>query len=611
MKPVLNLSASVLQSRWVMPEIDNDLVQNFIRQHNLPEIIARLLTARGVKLEDADSFLNPTLNRDFPNPLKLRDMESCANFIADAIIEGKQFGALCDFDVDGSTSAAILIKTFRHLNRTLPIVIPDRLSDGYGPNIKALQSLKAQGAEIVFIVDCGTTAFEQISFARSIGLDVIVLDHHEPSETLPDVTYIINPKRKDDESGYAMLAACGVSFLTCVAINTALRQKNFFEQNNLSEIPLKKFLDLVALGTVCDMVPLIGCNRLLVKAGFEQMAKQNNVGLKALCAVGNIKKPPTPEDAGYVLGPRINAGSRVHLSDLGAKLLASDDVEEANNLAWHLNDCNVKRRALQADMLKEAIFQVERYALFDNPIIMVSDPSWHVGLNGLVAGQLKERYGKPACVIAFAPGAHETLEGRGSGRSVKGFNLAGLFMRALEKGLLIKGGGHAMAAGFTVLPEQIDALYKFFINEAAHLSEGQALLSEERVDGIMSLRGLRPEFIFTLENNIGPFGQENPEPRFVIPSARVVMADIVAEKHVRVQLTDLEGGARMKGIAFGAVETALGEILLKARGGAPLHLMGQFKVNVWNGNQSVEFHIADAAEIAISGALPLTNTAAA
>ena len=611
MKPVLNLTSSVLQARWVMPEINDDLVQNFIRHHGVPEIIARLLTARGVKLGEADNFLNPTLARDFPNPLKLRDMQECANFIADQIIAGKKFGALCDFDVDGSTSAAILIKSFRHLNRTLPIVIPDRLTEGYGPNIKALQALKNQGVELVFIVDCGTTAFEQIAFARSIGLDVIVLDHHEPSETLPDVTYIINPKRKDDDSGYAMLAACGVTFLTCVAVNTALRQKNFFASNNLAEIPLKQFLDLVALGTVCDMVPLTGCNRLLVKAGFEQMAKQNNVGLKALCAVGNIKKPPTPEDAGYVLGPRINAGSRVHLSDLGAKLLSSDDEEDANNLAWHLNDCNVKRRALQADMLKEAIFQVERYGLADNPIIMVSDPSWHVGLNGLVAGQLKERYGKPACVIAFAPGAHETMEGRGSGRSVKGFNLAGLFMRALDKGLLVKGGGHAMAAGFTVLPEQIDALYKYFIEEATYLSDGQALLSEERVDGIMSLRGLKPEFIHTLENNIGPFGQENPEPRFVIPSARIVMADIVAEKHVRVQLSEMEGGARMKGIAFGSVETALGETLLKGRGGAPLHLMGQFKVNEWNGNKSVEFHIIDAAELAANMDLSATDTEAA
>jgi single-stranded-DNA-specific exonuclease len=594
MTPVFNMPPSILQSQWVMPDVNDDDISQIIRDHGVPEIVARLLTARAVKSDGVQEFLNPTLSQHFPNPLKLRDMEHCANYVADNIVMGKKFGALCDFDVDGSTSAAILIKFFRAFGRELPIYIPDRLSDGYGPNAKALQSLKQQGCDIVFIVDCGTTAFEPIAYARSIGLDVIVLDHHEPADTFPDVNYIINPKRRDDDSGYSMLAACGVAFLTCVAINTALRQKNFYAQNNITEPQLKRNLDLVALGTVCDMVPLTGPNRLLVRAGFDQMARMENVGLKALCAVGNIKKPPTPEDAGYVLGPRINAGSRVHLSDLGAKLLACDDAEEANNLAWHLNDCNVKRRSLQADMLKEAVFQVERYGLADKPLIMVSDPSWHVGLNGLVAGQLKERYGKPACVIAFATGESEKLEGRGSGRSIAGFNLAALFMRAHEKGLLLKGGGHAMAAGFTVDPAHIDALHEFFLTEAEVIAQNQNFITQERIDGVMSLRGLKPNFIHMLEKNIGPFGQQNPEPRFVIPSARIVMADIVGEKHVRLQITEREGGVRMKAIAFGAVETDLGALLLGARNGPELHLMGQFKVNEWNGSESVEFHVMDA-----------------
>jgi single-stranded-DNA-specific exonuclease len=345
------------------------------------------------------------------------------------------------------------------------------------------------------------------------------------------------------------------------------------------------------------MVPLTGPNRLLVKAGFEQMAKNGNIGLKALCEVGKVKKQPDPMDAGFILGPRINAGSRVHQADLGARLLSCEDPEEANNLAWVLNDCNAKRRSIQAEMMREAVDMVEKQGLHENPIIFVADEGWHVGLNGLVAGQLKEKYGKPACCVAFAPGMDGRLEGRGSGRSVPGFNLAALFMMAREKGLVLKGGGHAMAAGFTVLPEFLDSLHDFFREEAARVVNGMdELMSEELVDGVASIRGLKPDFIRLLENNIGPFGQENPQPQFVLPFVKIVQADVVGENHVRVTLTDAEGGTRMKGVAFRSLDTPLGEALLKGKAGPPLHLMGQFKVNEWNGNESVEFHIADAAQ---------------
>jgi single-stranded-DNA-specific exonuclease len=595
MATALKVEKSILDARWVFPEIENEKIHRLMTDHAVPEIIARLLVSRQVDPHKVQEFLYPKLSRDFPDPFLMQDMEPFSKWMADAIVTGRRIAAFCDFDVDGSTSAAVLKKFFKHLGIDIPLYIPDRVSEGYGPNIKALHTLKEAGADIVLMADCGTTAFDVIAEGRKIGLDIVIFDHHEQGEELPVANWVINPKRRDDTSGLGMLAAVGVCFLACVAINKALRDKGFYQSKNLAEPPLKDWLDCVALGTVCDMVPLIGPNRLLVRAGFQQMAQAKNIGIKALCEVGGIKKPPTPEDAGFVLGPRINAGSRVHQADLGARLLSTDDAEEAKNLAWLLNDCNAKRRNIQADMMREADDMIERLGLADRPLIMVADQSWHVGLNGLVAGQIKEKYGKPACCIAFAPGMSGMLEGRGSGRSVIGFNLAALFMAAKDRGLVIKGGGHAMAAGFTVLPDKIQELDDFFLTEAMAIAQGQDFICEEKVDGIASIQGIRPDFIKILQENVGPFGQDNPEPRFIIPSARIVMSDIVGENHVRVTATDSDSGARIKAVAFRAVGTPLGDLLLSSKGGRLLHLLGQFKINHWNGVDSVEFLIDDAA----------------
>lgn len=596
MSAVLKVDRSVLDARWVFPVIDNEKIQRLMSDFSVPEIVARLLVARQVEPDQVDSFLYPRIGRDFPDPSKMADMNAFAQWMATAITEGKKIAAFCDFDVDGSTSAALLKKFFRHLGVDIPLYIPDRMTEGYGPNAKAMHTLRNNGADIIMMADCGTTAFDVLAEARAIGLDVCVLDHHEQGEKLPDAKWIINPKRKDDTSGFGMLAAVGVTFLACVAMNKALREAGYFAAKNIPEAPLKEWLDLVGLGTICDMVPLTGPNRLLVRAGFQQMAHKKNIGLKALCDVGGLKKDPTPEDAGFVLGPRINAGSRVHQADLGARLLSCEDNEDAKNMAWTLNDCNAKRKSIQADMMREANDMIEQRGLADHPLIMVADESWHVGLNGLVAGEIKQRYGKPACCIAFAPGMSGELEGRGSGRSVPGFNMAALFMAAKEAGLVIKGGGHAMAAGFTVMPDKIPALENFFQSEAAKIAGGAELISEELVDGVASIRGIRPDFVKLLQDNVGPFGQENPEPRFVLPSVRVVMADVIGENHVRLQITDAEGGARMKAVAFRAVGTPLGDMLLSSKGGRLLHLLGQFKINHWNGVDSVEFLVGDVSE---------------
>ncbi|MFA7276627.1 MAG: single-stranded-DNA-specific exonuclease RecJ [Pseudobdellovibrionaceae bacterium] len=592
---VLRVECSINQARWVFPDISNDDIQRLMTDFSMPEIIARLLVARAVSPEQVNSFLYPRLARDFPDPFKLKDMEGFSAYLADQIEAGKTIAAFCDFDVDGSTSAALLKKFFRHIGQDITLYIPDRMSEGYGPNSSALDKLKSAGAEIVLMADCGTTAFDVIAHGRAIGLDICIFDHHEQGDDLPAANWLINPKRRDDTSGFGMLAAVGVTFLSLVALNKVLRERGFYDRKGIAEAPLKNWMDLVGLGTVCDMVPLTGPNRLLVRTGFEQMKQHRNIGLKALCDVGGIKKDPTPEDAGFVLGPRINAGSRVHQADLGAKLLACDDSEEAKNLAWLLNDCNAKRRSIQNEMMREAQHIIERDGLAERPLIMVADESWHVGLNGLVAGQIKEKYGKPACCIAFAPGISGQLEGRGSGRSVQGFSMAALFMAAKEEGLLLKGGGHAMAAGFTVEPDKIPALDEFFLKHAAEIAQGCDFTDEEKVDGIASITGVKADFVRLLQDNVGPFGQENPEPRFILPSVKITMADIVGENHVRVQITDMEGGSRIKAVAFRSRGTPLGDLLMESRGGRFLHLLGQFKINHWNGTDYVEFLIDDAA----------------
>lgn len=592
---VLRVDKSVMQARWVFPSVSDDAVARLMSDHNLGEMVARLLVSRNVASADVETYLNPRLSRDFPDPFLLQGMKEFAAYMAEAIISEKRIAAFCDFDVDGSTSAAVLKKFFRHLGQDIRVYIPDRMSEGYGPNTKALNTLKQEGADIVIMADCGTTAFDVIEQGRGLGLEICVIDHHEQGDHLPHANHLINPKRKDDTSKLDMLAAVGVTFLCCVAINTALRERKYYEGRGVAEPPLKSWLDLVGLGTVCDMVPLTGPNRLLVKSGFAQMAKAENIGLKALADVAQMKKAPTPDDAGFVLGPRINAGSRVHQSDLGAKLLSTEDAEEARNLAFLLNDCNSRRREIQSEMMIDAVSRVELQGLHEKPLIFVADTSWHVGLNGLVAGQLKEKYGKPACVVAFAPGMDGQLEGRGSGRSVAGFNLAALFMRARQEGLLIKGGGHAMAAGFTVTQDNLDPLKKFLEDEAARvMASGTELLSDEDVDGVASIRGMKTDFVHMLEKNVGPFGMSNPEPKFVLPFVKIVSADVVGESHVRLMISDIEGGSRMKAMAFRAVDTPLGDALLGNRGRQAIHLMGQFHINSWQGSESVEFHVGDA-----------------
>ncbi|MBU0801005.1 MAG: single-stranded-DNA-specific exonuclease RecJ, partial [Alphaproteobacteria bacterium] len=539
----LQVEKSLMLSRWVIPQASSDLIEQIARQHDLPEIVARLLAIRNVPPAEVDAFLHPRLAAHFPDPFSLAGMDALAPYLADAITGGRKIAVFGDFDVDGATSTAVMVRFLRHCGVDAPFYIPDRLAEGYGPNINALRTLKARGAEIVILLDCGITAHEVIAQGREIGLDIVVLDHHEAEEQLPPANHVINPKRKDDTSGLSMLAACGVTFLTCVAVNKVLRERRFFEGK--AEAPLKDWLDIVALGTVCDMVPLTKVNRLIVRHGFTQMAARKNPGINALLEVAGIKGEPSVYHAGFALGPRINAGSRVHQADLGAKLLSTDSAEDAKNIAWTLNDCNDKRKELQSEMFTEAVNMVEDQRLFEQPFIMVGHEAWHPGLSGLVAGRLKEKYDKPAVCVTYAPGPDGALEGRGSGRSIPGVNMGAAFIDARNAGILLKGGGHAMAAGFSVMADRIDDFHAFLIDHIGRQMAGQEMVSETLIDAVLSVRGAQLDFIKIIDKHFGPFGQGHDEPLFALPSVRLHSVDVVGTDHVRCTLSDWEGGGSL------------------------------------------------------------------
>ncbi|MEM6812514.1 MAG: single-stranded-DNA-specific exonuclease RecJ [Pseudomonadota bacterium] len=591
---VLKVEQSFSKKNWVFKEANEDDVAILSQSKNLPEFIARMLVQRGVKASDIEGFLNPTLRHNFPDPFSMKGMEEFAEELADAIINQKSIGILADFDVDGATSSGIMARFLRHCGIDAPIYIPDRLTEGYGPSVGSMQSLKDQGCEYVLMLDCGITSFEPLEAAEQMGVKVCVFDHHEPEGELPKAKYVVNPKRHDDKAGLEMLAACGVTFMACVALNKKLREKDFFQDRD--EAPLKNWLDLVALGTVCDMVPLKGVNRLFVKSGFAQMGEMNNPGIKALCQVSNIENLPEPKDAGWSLGPRINAGSRVHRSDLGSKLLSTDDYEEAQSIAWALEDCNQERRKIQSEMMKVAENKIAFLKAEHENFILVDDESFHSGLSGLVAGRLKDKYSKPAIVVTYVENENGEMEGRGSGRSIPGVNMADLFISARNENILVKGGGHAMAGGFTIMPNKLDE-FKNFISSYIESHKTEDTKMELEIDSIASVRAAKTEFIKIIHHQMGPFGVGNEEPVFALPDVRVHDVSVLKEKHIRLLVSDSEGGTRMKVMFFYGVDTPMGNSLIQNYRETLFHLVGQFQINSWQGRESVEFHLKDGAAV--------------
>lgn len=575
--------------RWTLRGGDERQALAMSQRLGLPEIVGRVLAARGVTPDEADLFLSPTLKALLPDPSHLRDMDRAVERLVQALKEDETIAVFGDYDVDGATSSALLMRFLRAAGADPVLYIPDRMTEGYGPNAPALLGLRERGVTVAITVDCGITAFEPLQAAAEAGLDVIVVDHHEAEPRLPTAAAVINPKRLDDASPHKHMAAVGVAFLLVVAVNRALRAMGWFGPHR-AEPNLMDWLDIVALGTVCDVVPLTGVNRALVTQGLKVMAKRGNPGISALSDVAGVKERPDAYHLGYVLGPRVNAGGRVGQSDLGSRLLWTDSAEEATALALRLHEYNLDRQEIEAAVLFEAIEQAESCADDGSPLILVSGENWHPGVIGIVASRLKERYARPACVVALDGGL-----AKGSGRSVAGLDLGRAVIAAREAGLLEAGGGHAMAAGFSLKPEKLPEFRAFLAERLRIQLDGGDLSPTLEVDGAVALSGVTPDLLALIER-VGPFGAGNEQPRFVIPNVRVGKADVVGSGHVRAFLTG-PGGGRLKAIAFKCIDTDLGVALLSSAGMA-MHVAGTLRLDTWNGRNECQLVIDDAAPVA-------------
>ncbi|HJS80572.1 MAG TPA: single-stranded-DNA-specific exonuclease RecJ [Vitreimonas sp.] len=552
----------------------------------MPEIAARLLAARGVGMEQAEAFLAPTLKTHFPDPSSFQDMDEAARVIEDAIVSGRSCAVLADYDVDGGSSAAQLVRYFRARGRELKIYVPDRMKEGYGPSVLAFERLKEQGVELVITVDCGAAAEAPLNAAADLGLDVIVLDHHLMSGPPPKARAVVNPNRLDDRSGHGHLTAAGVVLVALAAVNREARRRGSIGSNNLPD--LIQMLDLAAIGTVCDVAPLTGFNRAIVAQGLKILRNRKNLGLAALAENAGRKDHATVYDFGFILGPRINAGGRVGDASLATRLLSTEDPEEARELAATLEALNQERRAREAEMLAdaetEALAEAEKRA-----VVIVGSHRWHPGVIGIAAGRLKDRLMKPTIVLG---GVSEHEPAKGSGRSTPGVNLGAAVACAKAEGLLISGGGHAAAAGLSVEWEKVPALKDFL--SAALADEIAAAAGEARalsVDAAGAVGAMDLELIDACDR-IGPYGQGHPEPVFALPDVRVCYSKLVKEEHVRFTLEDARG-ARIGGIAFRAMKSPMGEVLMKRDG--TFHAAVRLKRNEWNGSVKAEVEIVDLA----------------
>ncbi|HXV24476.1 MAG TPA: single-stranded-DNA-specific exonuclease RecJ [Alphaproteobacteria bacterium] len=590
MGTVLGVERSVSGRLWRERLEDWSLATKLAQTHGLPEIVARVLAARGVTAGLVETFLKPTLRALLPDPSRLRDMDRAAGRLARAIETGEAVAVFGDYDVDGATSAALLHRFFKAAGRPLRLYIPDRMREGYGPNAPALRRLKDEGVRLVVTVDCGITAYAPLAEAAEIGLDVIVVDHHVAEAELPRAVAVVNPNRLDESGALRQLAAVGVAFLLAVAVNRELRGAGWWTQSR-PEPDLLDCLDLVALGTVCDVVPLTGLNRALVTQGLKVMAGRRSTGLAALADAARLTERPGAFHCGFLLGPRVNAGGRVGDAELGVRLLTSEDPAEAAAIAQRLDRLNEERRAIEQTMLEEAIGALEAEAEPGAKLAFVARRGWHAGVIGIVASRVKERYALPAVVAAI----EEDGTAKGSGRSVRGVDLGSAVLAARQSGLLINGGGHAMAAGFTARAEDLPALKAFLSERLARQIDEGGFVPTLGIDGVLQPGGATVELTQILEQ-VGPFGAGNAEPRFAFPAVRLTKAEPVGENHVRCILIGSEGG-RLKAIAFRALGTPLGDALLQARGAA-IHLAGHLRADIWQGQATTQLLIEDAAAVA-------------
>jgi single-stranded-DNA-specific exonuclease len=588
-KPFLGVRNSALGQEW-RDRLDvraRNTALAMAQTTDIPELVARVLAGRGVEAEGAARFLDPTIRDLMPDPSVMTDMDKAAARLADAIRRRERVAIFGDYDVDGACASALLYRFLAHHGVQSEIRIPDRIFEGYGPNPAALRELVAHGASLIVTVDCGSTSFEALDAARQAGADVLVLDHHQTGMELPAATAIVNANRQDDLSGLGYLCAAGVTFMALVATARELRRSGWY--GAVREHDLMGDLDLVALATVCDVVALTGLNRAFVVKGLQAMRARRNAGLNALCAVARLSGPPEPYHLGFLLGPRINAGGRIGDAALGARLLVCEDAHEAEAIAMKLEDLNRERQAHEAAMLQQAMAQAEaEIGNTEGPCVLVTESAnWHPGIVGLIAARLKERFRRPAFAIHFDPSGR----GTGSGRSVSGVDIGHAIRDAMEKGILVKGGGHAMAAGLTIDRVRL-AEFRAHLEET--LGEAWRKLTENhvlRIDGALTARSANPALIELLEK-AGPYGAGHASPVFAFPAHAVRDARVVGTDHVAVRLSAGDG-AVLQAIAFRAAGSPLGKLLLGAS--RQLHVAGTLGAEMWKGQRRIQLRILDAA----------------
>ena len=591
-------SNSVSGKDWILKNYNEETVNFFKDNFNLSEIVSKLIAIRNIKAEDVKLFLNPKIKNLLPNPFILKDMEKAVYRTILAIQKKEKIGIFGDYDVDGATSAAIIGNYFDEIKNKSEVYIPDRKTEGYGPSKKGFEKLILNGSKLIFTVDCGTLSFDSIDYSQKKKIDVLVLDHHQSEMELPKAFSIINPNRFDDNSNLKYLCAAGVCFMFLIALNKKLRDINWFKINNINEPNLINYLDLVSLGTVCDVVPLIGLNRAIVSQGLEILKKKSNLGIKTLKNICGIETNLNTYHLGYIIGPRINAGGRVGRCSHGANLLLSKDSKEIFKIATELDLYNKERRHIENLMLKKIESNISINQ--KDPVIVLSGHNWHGGIIGIVASRLKDKYNKPTIIISVENGT-----GRASARSILGFDIGMAIISAVKENILKKGGGHKMAGGFTIeenkIPKFINYINKRFQKFEKKIVKTNILMFDSKI----SPSALNEEF-FTEINSLSPFGSGNPEPKFVIENLELLKSSIVGEKHIR-SLFASQDGSVIKSVTFNAVKTNLESYLLSKKRNK-INIFGKLSLNEWKGRRNVEFIIDDiSVNKTVNNSVPSSN----
>ncbi|KKB80981.1 single-stranded DNA exonuclease [Devosia soli] len=586
----LDVSQSVLGRAWVdrLDIAGSRLATAISQRTGISDIVARILAGRGVELDAAEAYLEPTIRNLMPDPSTLTQMDDLATRLAQAVADNESIALFGDYDVDGASSCALMVRYLAHFGLTPQVHIPDRIFEGYGPNIAAMDKLIDAGATLIITLDCGTTSDGPIAHARNRGVDVLVIDHHLSDHDLPPATALVNPNRPDDISGLGYLCAAGVTFMVLVAVNRALRQRG---DTGLPD--LLRLLDIVALGTVCDVVPLVGLNRAFVIRGLEVARRGDNRGMSALALASRVSGPLNPYHLGFLIGPRINAGGRIGNAALGTQLLSLDDEHQALVIAAKLDELNTERQRIEVEAVEEAtaVAAAEIVSGEGPPVLVLASANWHPGVVGLIAARLKERFERPAFAIALHPDG----TGTGSGRSMPGVDLGSAVIAAVETGLIPKGGGHAMAAGVTLRPGDLGPFRSFIADQLSQSVATARAASALKIDAALTARGATVDLLHTIER-AGPFGSGNPAPVFAFPAHRARFAQVVGKGgHVSFSLTS-EDGARLKAIAFRAAGTPLGDMLLRD-GEQSLHFAGSLAIDHYQGREQVQFRLIDIARL--------------